>query len=118
PRGKCRSDDSVEERVIGLKWAFEHLVMCRSRLAQVSQIALFADPNERTAHNCDGHITFSPLWSYTACGITGEASPSECDIKVTRDLVRAGQLLKIDVLDHVIVGGQSHASLRELGYIA
>jgi DNA repair protein RadC len=34
----------------------------------------------------------------------GDPTPSEADIKVTRDLIRAGQLLKIEVLDHVIVG--------------
>jgi len=48
---------------------------------------------------------------------SGEAVPSEADVKVTRDLVRAGQLLKIEVLDHVIVGNGQHVSLRELGYI-
>jgi DNA repair protein RadC len=47
---------------------------------------------------------------------SGEATPSEADIKVTRDLIRAGQLLKIEVLDHVIVGNPNHCSLRELGY--
>jgi DNA repair protein RadC len=47
---------------------------------------------------------------------SGEPSPSEADIKFTRDLVRAGQLLKIEVLDHVIIGNPGHASLRELGY--
>jgi DNA repair protein RadC len=41
---------------------------------------------------------------------------------VTRDLIRAGQLLKIEVLDHVIIGRASQTrpkdfvSLRELGY--
>ena len=49
---------------------------------------------------------------------SGEATPSEADIKVTRDLIRAGQLLKIEVLDHVILGNPNHASLRELGYFA
>jgi DNA repair protein RadC len=49
---------------------------------------------------------------------SGEAQPSEADIKVTRDLIRAGQLLKIEVLDHVIVGNPNHCSLRELGYWA
>jgi len=44
-----------------------------------------------------------------------DSSPSEADIRVTRDLVRAGQLLKIDILDHVIVGA-SFSSLRCLGY--
>jgi DNA repair protein RadC len=47
---------------------------------------------------------------------SGESTPSEADIKVTRDLIRAGQLLKLEVLDHVIVGNGNRASLRELGY--
>jgi DNA repair protein RadC len=47
---------------------------------------------------------------------SGDASPSEADIRVTRDLIRAGQLLKIEVLDHVILGNPLHSSLRELGY--
>ena len=49
---------------------------------------------------------------------SGDPTPSEADIKVTRDLIRAGQLLKIDVLDHVIMGNPSRSSLRELGYFA
>lgn len=53
---------------------------------------------------------------------SGDPVPSEADIKVTRDLIRAGQLLKIEVLDHVILGRSTpdrpkdYASLRELGY--
>lgn len=46
---------------------------------------------------------------------SGEPQPSDADIKVTRDLIRAGQLMKIEVLDHVIVGNPKHCSLRELG---
>ncbi len=55
---------------------------------------------------------------------SGDPTPSEGDIKVTRDLIRAGQLLKIEVLDHVIIGratadrAKEHVSLRELGYFA
>jgi len=47
---------------------------------------------------------------------SGDATPSEADIKVTRDLIRAGQLLKIELVDHVIIGNQTRTSLRELGY--
>ncbi|HEY3856896.1 MAG TPA: DNA repair protein RadC [Verrucomicrobiae bacterium] len=53
---------------------------------------------------------------------SGDPTPSAADIKVTRDLIRAGDLLKIEVLDHVILGrrnqegGKDYASLRELGY--
>jgi DNA repair protein RadC len=49
---------------------------------------------------------------------SGDPTPSEADIKVTRDLIRAGQLLKIEVLDHIIIGNGSRSSLRELGYFA
>jgi DNA repair protein RadC len=47
---------------------------------------------------------------------SGDPTPSEADIKVTRDLIRAGQLLKMEVLDHVIVGSGKFSSLRSLGY--
>jgi hypothetical protein len=36
-------------------------------------------------------------------------------IRVTRDLIRAGQLLKIEVCDHVIMGNGKHVSLRTMG---
>lgn len=49
---------------------------------------------------------------------SGDPTPSEADIKVTRDLIRAGQLLKIEVLDHVIIGAGRHSSLRSLGYFS
>lgn len=53
---------------------------------------------------------------------SGDPSPSEADIKVTRDLIRAGQILRIDVCDHIILGKSSpeqlkpFSSLRELGF--
>jgi DNA repair protein RadC len=53
---------------------------------------------------------------------SGNPTPSDNDIKYTRDLIRAGQLLRIDVLDHVIMGRatsdwpKDYVSLRELGY--
>ena len=53
---------------------------------------------------------------------SGDPTPSDADIRVTRDLIRAGQLLKIDLLDHVILGqrmdnrSKDYCSLRELGY--
>jgi DNA repair protein RadC len=45
-----------------------------------------------------------------------DPTPSQADINVTRDLLRAGQVLKIEVVDHIIIGGISHSSLRALGY--
>ena len=51
----------------------------------------------------------------------GDPSPSESDIRVTRDLMRAGQLLRIEVLDHIVIGRssterpQDYISMREQG---
>lgn len=48
---------------------------------------------------------------------SGDATPSEADVKITRDLNRAGQLLKIEAVDHVVIGaGSNRCSLREMGY--
>ena len=53
---------------------------------------------------------------------SGDPTPSEADIRVTRDLIRAGHLLKIEVLDHIVIGRRTEGrpkdflSLRELGY--
>jgi len=55
---------------------------------------------------------------------SGNTSPSPEDLKITRDLVAAGKLLGIKVLDHIIVGrllpGQASyfLSLRESGLVA
>lgn len=54
---------------------------------------------------------------------SGDPSPSEADIRVTREILRAGVLLRIEVLDHVILGRPSdrwakgYSSLRELGHL-
>ena len=50
---------------------------------------------------------------------SGDPEPSQADIKVTRDVIRAGQLLKIEVADHIIIGSQDrHTSLRACGYFS
>jgi DNA repair protein RadC len=103
------------------------LLNTRRRLIEVAKIAdgtldtILVHPRE----------VFKPAIAANAAAIillhnhpSGEATPSEADIKVTRDLIRAGQLLKIEVLDHVILGRatqerpKDYMSLRELGYFA
>ena len=44
---------------------------------------------------------------------SGDPSPSPEDISVTRQLVKAGSLLDIDVLDHLIIGYRRFVSLKE-----
>ena len=46
---------------------------------------------------------------------SGDPSPSPEDVSVTRELASAGNLLDIELLDHLIIGQQRFVSLRERG---
>jgi len=46
---------------------------------------------------------------------SGDPTPSPEDIKVTQQMVEAGKLLDIELLDHVIIGRQRFVSLKERG---
>ncbi len=46
---------------------------------------------------------------------SGDPTPSPEDILVTRQIVEAGKLLDIDVLDHLILSHSRYVSLRERG---
>jgi len=48
---------------------------------------------------------------------SGDPAPSREDIQITRQLVEAGQLLGVRVLDHLIVASEGYASLKERGLI-
>ena len=48
---------------------------------------------------------------------SGDPTPSQQDIRLTRDLVEAGRHMKITVHDHVIVGAQGRTSMRAMGLI-
>lgn len=46
---------------------------------------------------------------------SGDPAPSPEDITVTKQIVEAGKLLDIDVLDHIIIGANRFVSLKERG---
>jgi len=48
---------------------------------------------------------------------SGNPTPSEEDLRVTKQLVEAGRLLGIKVYDHVIMAGESYRSLADDGLI-
>ncbi len=55
---------------------------------------------------------------------SGDPTPSSDDIKITRELVEAGRVMKIEVLDHIIVGKRTigratdYVSLKEMGVLS
>jgi len=48
---------------------------------------------------------------------SGDATPSEADIAMTRHIQTAGDALGLVVHDHLVIGKAQHVSLRAEGYI-
>jgi len=48
---------------------------------------------------------------------SGNPSPSEEDLRITKQLVEAGRLLGIKVYDHIILAGETYRSLADEGMI-
>ncbi len=44
---------------------------------------------------------------------SGDPTPSPEDVSVTRDLVAAGKLLDIELMDHIVIGNGRFVSLKE-----
>ena len=48
---------------------------------------------------------------------SGDTKPSKEDIKITQRLIKAGEILGIKVLDHLIIGEDNYLSMKEEGII-
>ena len=44
---------------------------------------------------------------------SGDVTPSREDIELTRRMVQAGDIMGIEVLDHLIIGGERFLSMKE-----
>jgi DNA repair protein RadC len=49
---------------------------------------------------------------------SGDPTPSPEDVRLTEEAARVGDLLGIDVLDHIVIARSGHVSLREHGLYA
>ena len=59
----------------------------------------------------------------TGCGITGDPSPSQADLRLTRRINEASRILQLNLIDHVIIGSpapgrSSYFSFKEGGIIS
>ena len=94
------------------------LLDTRGRLIKVSEISV---------GSLDGSIVhprevFKEAISASAASVifvhnhpSGDPTPSEDDIKLTKRLAEAGEIMGIDVLDHIIIGDKEHLSLKGKG---
>lgn len=92
----------------------------KNRPRRVSEIAR----GGRTRCQVDPSEVFRHLIREAASGAifvhnhpSGDPSPSREDIELTDRLLRAGELLEIRVLDHLIVARGAYSSLRDLGIL-
>jgi DNA repair protein RadC len=60
-----------------------------------------------------GAATIIQVQNYPA----GDPDPSREDIEFIKRLAMCGELIRIELMDHVIVGSGSYQSLKEGGYI-
>jgi len=45
----------------------------------------------------------------------GDTEASEDDVRLTKRLAEAGEIMGIDVLDHIIIGGKAYVSMKREG---
>ncbi|MCP4327280.1 MAG: JAB domain-containing protein [Alphaproteobacteria bacterium] len=130
-------DEIIERPVLG-SWR-KLLAYCRASMAHEKkeqfrvlfldrQNALIADEVQQT-----GTVDHTPVYprevvkralELSASAIimihnhpSGDPTPSEADIEMTRDVERAAEALGVALHDHIVIGRKGHASMRSLGLI-
>jgi len=71
-------------------------------------------------NNVHPREVFSPALEHLAASVilahnhpSGDATPTSEDVQVTKRIAKAGKIMGIDVLDHIILGNNSYTSLKE-----
>ncbi len=98
-------------------------VVCLDTKNQVTKIELISigTLNASLAHPRE---CFKPAVAASAASVvfvhnhpSGDPTPSAEDVALTKSLMRAGELLGIEVVDHLVIGDGRYASLRERGLL-
>lgn len=100
-----------------------HLILCLDTKNQPTSISTMSVGSLNATIVHPREIFKIAILSNAASIICGHNHPSGCpdpsseDIKVTTRLQKAGEILGIEVLDHIIVGDDSYVSLKEKGHL-
>lgn len=126
PMPTIRSPEDVarlvmdEMRTLDREYFREILLNSKNRVLSVETISV-GTLNASIVHPREG---LKPAIMKSAAAIilvhnhpTGVPTPSQEDIAITRRFVKAGEIVGIDVLDHVIIGNGQYQSLKELGVL-
>jgi len=115
------------EKITAMPWYDPEREMCvavmlNTRLSPVGHTLVgIGSLNECTVHPRDVFRGAVAMAAYAVLVIhnhpSGESSPSGADRTITQRLVEAGKIIQISLLDHVIVGANSHFSFREAGLV-
>ena len=94
------------------------LLDSRSRLIKVAEISV----GSLDASIVHPREVFKEALSASAASVifvhnhpSGDATPSEDDIKLSKRLTEAGEIMGVDVLDHIILGDKKFLSLKRQG---
>ncbi len=105
---------SNKEHFLALLLDAKHILIRDITISTGSLTASIVHPRE----------VFNPAVRESAAAIilahnhpSGDPAPSREDIATTNRLVKAGQILGIDVLDHIIIGSNGYTSLRNAGHM-
>jgi DNA repair protein RadC len=128
PEAFCSSQDVVnhfKQTMKGLKKEVFHCVLLDTKNKALKVIRdEEVSKGSLTASIVHPRDTFKAAIRESAAAVifihnhpSGDTKPSQEDILLTRRLVQAGEVLGIQVLDHIIVGDGSHFSFRDNGMI-
>ena len=99
-----------KEHFVALFLNARNQVICREEVSVGSLNASLVHPRE----------VFAPAVGSSAASVilahnhpSGDVTPSREDIELTRRMVQAGDIMGIEVLDHLIVGGERFLSMKE-----
>lgn len=85
-------------------------VICKEVISIGSLNATIVHPRE-VFHAAIKHCSASIICAHNHP--SGDSTPSPEDVNLTKRLVKAGETIGIEILDHVIIGNNSYTSLRE-----
>ena len=102
--------DRRKEHFVALFLNARNQVICREDVSIGSLNASLVHPRE----------VFAPAVGSSAASVilahnhpSGDVTPSREDIELTRRMVQAGEIMGIEVLDHLIVGSERFLSMKE-----